>query len=522
MRLRIACTLVFAFAMSASALSASALGQVSETEARELGMEVAWRSQVQLPRVGTGLVSSHLWTEPTSPRRYAVVQLTDRKIRVSADTLDKHGKPIGMDEAKKRATEQAARLLGRTDGFQVVEVIVPRIKLVLVTRDGLVQALDAESGKLIWSTACGDTSAPAHPAAVSPAGVSLIHGERLYLLDWKTGKHRMSAPLKYSSSNALAVCNDIAYVSDFTGRVEAYGLGVSKKPWSYIIQGRAVGRPVSLADQSFCAIASEDGFVYVFAGGEEPRVWLRYESSTPIVGSLASGNGAFYSGNAGGLLTKISVEDRLGRIRWEFRTGRTIAAPPLVAGKQLIVATETGDVFSVDDETGLSQWVTSGLAVRQALAKAGSHVFCRSDSGEIIALDAETGRLRGRTGVLNLNGPVINQLNDRLYLIGAAGRVECLRPIGGGLPEMVVAVAPSVEESDASTTTTEPQTTQPEMNEAVNPFDFGTGAGAGGAADSGDNPFEGTDFFGGEAGGKPGSTTGGDADNPFGNPFGDN
>ena len=288
-------------------LATSAFGQISSVAARKLGMDIAWQAQVQLPRINRGLVSSHLWAETTNPRRFTAVELDGNTIRVSADSLGRDGKPIGIEEAKKRAGELAARQLGKPDGFQVVEVTVPRIKLILVTSDGLVQALDAETGKLHWATPCGSSSAPAHPAQVSPAGVTVIHGEQLYLLDWETGKHRQARPLRYSTSNSVALCNDIAYVSDFTGRVEAYGLEREMAPWGYVMQGRSVGRTAHLSNHMFSAIASDAGLVYVFSGGEEPSIWIRYETTSPITGSLTSGNNAFYAGTSEGLISKITT-----------------------------------------------------------------------------------------------------------------------------------------------------------------------------------------------------------------------
>jgi outer membrane protein assembly factor BamB len=513
MRFRIACLAL----CSVAAVASQSLAQISAVEAQRMGLEIAWQSQAQLPRVGSGVVSSHLWVEPTKPRKFAVVELPDRRIKVSADKMDKYGVPIGIEEAKKQANEQAARLLGKTDGFEVVEMSVPRIRLVFVTNDGYVQTLDAETGKLLWASACGQSTAPAHPAAVSPAGVAVIHGEEFYLLDWETGKHRMEKQLRFSSANAVAVCNDVAFVSDFTGRVETYGLGRTMTPWSYIIQGRAVGQPVSLRDQSFCAIASNDGFVYVFTSGTlEPAVWIRYETASAINGSLAAGNAAFYAGSAGGLLSKFVVDDRLGRILWEFPVGQTITAPPLVIGNQVLAVTESGDALSIEDDKGEAAWFRSGLGLVQPIAKTAGKIFCTSLSNQIYALDAETGEVVASTAPFNMAKPIINQTDDRLYVLARNGRVQCLRPIGADLPTLVQPVEPVAEEASA------PVQVQPTTESTnSNPFDFGAGGGTPANPFDAGNPFGGTggnaggmnDPFGGGAGDPFGGATGND---PFG------
>ena len=245
-------------------------GQISSIDADRLDMEIAWQAQVQMPRAGRGIVSTHLWVDSSQIRKFAIVELPGgRTLRVSADQTDSRGAAIGIEEAKKQVGENAARLLGKNSGFEVVELAIPLVRLVFITNDGLVQTFDAESGAMLWSSPCGLATAPAHPGAVSAAGISVIHGRSLYLLDWNSGKQLMNKELPVGSSVALAVCNDLAYVTDFRGRLQAYGLGVTRKVWSSQIIGRAVGQPVSLADQTFCAIASTDGFVYVLTAGEQ-------------------------------------------------------------------------------------------------------------------------------------------------------------------------------------------------------------------------------------------------------------
>ncbi|GIW98105.1 MAG: hypothetical protein KatS3mg111_1438 [Pirellulaceae bacterium] len=220
--------------------------QVPSSFLQSVGMEAAWRSQLRLPIDGGHIVSVRFWVDKSQVHQYAVVDLGDQQIRISAEQLDRDGNPIGLEEAKRLAATQAARLLGKSDGFQVVEVSVPSIKMVVVTRDGLVQTLDAETGALLWASPCGPSWAPAHPAAVCEKGVVVVHGDRLYLLDWQTGKHRMVKSLRRATANAVIANEDVAFVSDFTGRIAAYGLGVDLRPWNYVMSGRAVGLPVVL------------------------------------------------------------------------------------------------------------------------------------------------------------------------------------------------------------------------------------------------------------------------------------
>ncbi len=497
--------------------SAPVRAQIPNSDASRLGMEIAWQSQVQLPKVGRGIVTASLWVDASQPSQYAVVELgAGRTIKVSSDDIDRDGKPLGIEAAKVLAGERAARMLGRNDGFTVVQTNIPRIRLVVVTSDGLVQTLDAETGQTLWSHPCGLTTSPAHPASLSPAGVGLIHGRHLFLLDWASGKELMRKELKYGSSIAIALCGNLAYVSDFRGRLDAYGLGTTLSPWSSQLLGRAVGQPVSLADQSYCALASTDGFVYMLMGGDKPGIWTRYEASAAISGCLAAGNNAFYAGSGDGVLAKIQVDDRLGGLNWSFPTGEILTAPPLVVDKRVYVATESGRLHAIDDSNGFSLWSTDNIRALQPLAVVGGNLLCTNLLGEIVAVSAEQGRVVGATQAFDMSASVINQDSDRLYVADQQGRLQCLRPTGSTLPRMVQPTQNATENSEPTAEAT------PAVAPATggNPFDLNSGAG-----DSSGNPFGGDNPFGSGAIESAPESAPGDATDPFGgagasDPFG--
>ena len=509
----------------------SAMAQLSTEEARLLGLEIAWQSQVQLPRA-KGIASSHLWAESKGAAQYAVIEVNGRTVRVSADKLDRDGKPIGIEAAKLQAQQEAqfrsfdkngdgelvpaevaalgkafnaldrdqdgkvsfaeharfidwnaliTKTLGQKDaaqmlkakglegatqlllapsGFEVKEVSIPRIKLVVVTQNGSVETLDAETGKTLWANTCGDTIAPTFPAATSKAGIVILQGDRLYILDWETGKVVTAKPLRYVSSNAVAVTDNMAFVSDFSGRVEAYPIGNSeyKQRWGYVIRGRAIGNTVKMHDRDLCGIASAEGFFYVFSAAESaPDVWMRYKSASPISKCVGTGNNAFYVGNESGRLSKIVIDERIGRTAWEYVGGQAFSTSPLIVGSHVFAATDDGALNCINDERGTEAWLSRSMAIREPLTVAGNVVYARSQADEIYGFDVASGKVVGRTSASNLGQALHNQLTDRLYLVGNLGQVQCLRPIGGEVPKLVVPVVlerkPSREEAPTTTPT---------------------------------------------------------------------
>lgn len=501
--------------------------QVSAVDAKQLGLEIAWQSQLQLPRVGRGIVTSKLWVDASPPRKYATVDLgAGRTVEISAAQVDSKGQPIGIEVAKQLAAERAARLLGRNDGFQVVESNVPSIRLVVVTSDGLVQNIDAETGRMLWSSSCGSTTAPAQPAAFSQAGVSLIHGRHLYLLDWQTGKQIQRKELEYGSSIALAVAGNIAYVSDYAGRIEAYGLGTTLIPWTAQVSGRAVGQPVSLADQSYCAMASSLGYMYTMRGGDTPGMWTRFEAASALTGCLAAGNHSFYVGSIEGVLTKIGVDAKLENLKWDVTTGEPLTAPPLVIGNRVYVANESGRLLCIDDSEGALLWTETGLRILQPLSVAAGNLYCSTLSGRIAAINIDSGRLVAASQPTPLATSVINQTSDRLYVIDTSGRLQCLRPFQSKLPKLVEPVV--VGEDDETGKSESAATDSPAPATSQDPFSAAGEAASGtnpfGDAAAGANPFGGaSDPFGAPAPATPAGAEpavdpfGTGADDPFSN-----
>ncbi len=538
----------------------SAMAQLSNDDARNLGLEVAWQSQIQMP-LAKGIASAHLWAESTGARQYAIAEVNGRTVRVSADQLDREGKPIGLEVAKLMAQQQsqfysfdansdgyldpkevvslgrgfneidrdqdgrisasehtrfvdwntlitttlgkndatrmlnskglteAANLMTAPAGIEVKELSIPRIKLVLISENGSVETLDAETGRTLWTNTCGDSSAPAFPGAISKAGVIVIQGDHLYVLDWESGKQIMTKRLQFASSNAVAATNTMAFVSDFSGRVESYTVGDSKfiQRWGYVIRGRAIGNTVNLVDRDLCGIASADGYFYVFNAAEKPEVWLRYQSNSRFERCLGVGNDAFYVGNVGGRLSKIVIKDRLGRTSWEFVSGQAFATPPLIVGPHVFAATDDGVLNCINDAEGTEAWMSDSMAVREPLAVANNIVYSRTQSNQIVGFNIANGDVVGTATTRNLGHALMNQLTDRLYLIGKQGQLVCLRPMGSEVPKLTVPVV--LEEDAKENVPLAPPATTP-MEEGASPF---------GSEPDGANPFGGPDPFGGNA-----------------------
>jgi outer membrane protein assembly factor BamB len=438
--------------------------QLSNVEANALGLETAWTAQARVPAYGRGIVSADLWVDEAATKKYAVAELPNRSlVKVSANKLDSKNQPIGMEKAKAETQAIAAKLLGQSTGFEVAEVTIPAIRLVIVTANGLVQNFDAESGKLLWATPCGPLDTNALPAALSSAGVLVVQGDTLYLLDWLTGKLLSVQRLPNSTSSAVTVIegkiappagvqrdpriNVMAMVGDFSGNLKAFGITEKITPWSSRTLGRSNSKPAISQDREMVAISTTAGMVYIFDGSTRPNVQFRYEARGGLTDSLAVGKDAFYVGGNDGSLAKISFQ---GRIEWTFHLSHPVTSPAIVDQENglVFVSSEAGELTAVDESTGYEAWDSSVKAsIRGPIALSGLNVICRTTDDRLTAYDKKTGQLLSdessglrRSGSTSnqsmLPAMLINTMTDRVYMASSGGRLQCLRPIGREIPKI--------------------------------------------------------------------------------------
>lgn len=450
---------------------------------RSLGLENAWTTQAKVSSDGRGVISAELWLDSTQQLEFAIVELSDTTLRIAANQLGPDLKPLGMEGARAAVNAQAVRLLGKADGFEVTEKAIGQLRLIVTNSEGLVQCFDAETGRLQWATPCGDYGAPTYPAALSEAGVVLVRGDRVYLLDWLSGKQLAEKRLPSSTGVAAAALevgdsergkdnaeevasNSVAFVVDLTGLVSGYSLNDTLPPWTSRIVGRNVVAPVSLPDRSAVAIATDKGWLYVISGVGSPKVQFRYESGSRITGSLAAGDDAFYVGDVSGNFSKISTRQQ-GNLEWNHRLPQSISAKPLIdfSNGIVFVSTEAGELTAIEDSTGFPAWSPStdtGTRVRAPLAVCNGSVICRTNADSLVAFDAKSGQVLNQSSSLPLSDLIVtNSMTDRLYLLELDGRLKCYHPIGRTLPRIA-----AVYEGQSKANV---EDTQTEGSSAVNP-----------------------------------------------------
>lgn len=84
---------------------------------------------------------------------------------------------------------------------------------------------------------------------------------------------------------------------------------------------------------------------------------------------------------------------QLTGIRWTFNTGGPIVASPAVADGVVYIASLSGHLFAIDQQTGTEKWkFTSQMSIASSPTIAGDMLYFVSSAGSLVALDITTGQ----------------------------------------------------------------------------------------------------------------------------------
>jgi len=239
-----------------------------------------------------------------------------------------------------------------TGGIKSSPAVVSGV-VYLSTLDGKVDALDATTGAVKWTTVTGSAT-------------------------------------QYSSP---AVANSVVYVGTDTGKVDALDATTGAIKWAYTTGGAVESSPTVVS-----------GVVYV--GSEDHKVYALDATSGVVKWSLTTGNnvdsspavvgGVVYVGSNDGKVWALDAST--GTVKWTATTAGAIFSSPAVASGVVYVGSADHKVWALDATTGATKWTaTTGAGISSSPAVANGVVFIGSDDTKVWALDATTGATKWTT-----------------------------------------------------------------------------------------------------------------------------
>src|SRR5262245_58679647 len=137
---------------------------------------------------------------------------------------------------KGAADEQPLEVLGKKEPMEIEDllpkpppppVVVPieeRNTVFVLSRRGVLHAIDAETGRTFWVTQVGSREKPNEAPGVGKLYVAVINGSELYVLDRRDGGVAFRKTLSSVPSAAPAINDQWVFVPMVSGHIVAYKL----------------------------------------------------------------------------------------------------------------------------------------------------------------------------------------------------------------------------------------------------------------------------------------------------------
>ncbi|NNE00578.1 MAG: PQQ-binding-like beta-propeller repeat protein, partial [Pirellulaceae bacterium] len=422
----------------------------------------------------------------------------DVLVRIPTDRIGRNGIEIGKDEAERLANNDIRRLKVRGIEAKIESRFVPIVRLYSLGDDGTVDCRDAESGESVWMNRVGDRRLGYSKMGIDDKYLTVINGGNLIKLDVTNGTEIMSVRTTSTPLFGAVHSGGFSLVPTIRNGVEGYPLDdPTRVPFMEIVQGIALAPPSKSPSSTRVAWGTNRGFVYVMESSGTPSILFRLNTDGIVSGRIAAAEGdRFYFGSEAGQVYGIRAT-RTGTVLWSRPYGEPFYNSPMVIGKQVLLRSTYGTLYSLDTDSGIMTWPYTVANVDVLLGAFDGKLFVRLLSGGFSVINLETGKTINTFNELVPQTLLVNSQTNRLYLVGKTGAVQCLRPEGEMLPQFSVSIDAPAEKPDEES---------PSADEPAGP----AAAFAGQAADA--DPFA--------AGGDADPFAGGGAD-PFGAGAGD-
>jgi len=466
------------------------------------GLELAWSTHVAVDFSTSRL--RHLTQHVSSRVHFHVheINVGKHKVLISERDVDPNGIPLGLEDAAKAARRKVIAF--QEAGWQPehLEHDVPEITLYATTTQGVIHAIDAETGRTLWSKTVGNPNYPTQKTAANDKFLAVINGSTLYLLERDTGYIVWNHRLKSAPAAGAGLSDHMVSTIMKSGLVETYLLeDLEKHPWTFVSTGRGTSSP--FATPRTFSWTTDRGHLYV-GSAHESEVYYRLEADTAFRSSPAAlGNNRLFAAAQNGFV--YALDEMNGDLVWRHFAGQGIFQPP-VAVRQGIYVVAEGDLICLDAKSGDEQW--KAPSIQQVVSISQKRVYAIDDQARLVVLDATHGHQLAAASFPPLDVKFSNWQTDRLFVGTGTGTLYCLREPQLFLPQIHVGLenqgelSAAGEKSKEGSPSTDSKRTEDEREsssgtevlEQPEPFGGSDSPDPFGDEDDGDeNPFGGND-----------------------------
>ncbi|SHI09570.1 serine/threonine-protein kinase [Streptomyces sp. 3214.6] len=281
-------------------------------------------------------------------------------------------------------------------------------KRLLCAQSGLVSALDASDGRVLWRHALAGDDRPGE-APVLAGGLALVvthSGKRVEALDPASGATRWQRNV--SAYRGVRTVGGTLLLTAADGKVTGVDAATGQTAWSRRIPG--LGEPyfLSFPKDPLAYVSSTSG-----SGDGRTRItavdpatgqvkWEeRLSGALTLVGTAGDSLVLLSQGDAYGSVDAVVRYYRADKVSLRVRLGVPLQlqqARAAVQGDRVYLLGFDGTLVAVDTVAGKQVWSLQTAVSRGSVPSAdGEHVYFSAPDGRLLAVDADRGKLVGQT-----------------------------------------------------------------------------------------------------------------------------
>lgn len=543
---------------------------IHDADAKRLGMEIMWRTQVERGRYSELQNVTQVFGKSKKLVKF-VVTFEDVIEEFYEDDVDRFGRKIGVRGAQARAEAKLKRYqsigfdtaklekvvedpdalaklhadlsekVKAAQGFekgklrnQIREVearrkrLLPEITFLAQTSTSLLQSIDGRTGKTNWTQQIGKRNHPSMPVIAKRDHFAVINASDIYCGLLENGRVVWERECRGAPGSRAAMTQRSIFVPMVNGFVEQFSIRNGDAPTGDIV---SIGHSLLGATSSDSVVAwpSDRGELNVaFDSIDLKAVSYRLVPKKEIVSNACFMAPYLFATSTDGSL--YCLRESTGQLIWEVPTGIPISNSPFAVGEHVYFIDDTHTLNQVTIDGGIPTWTAPNML--KVICASSKRLYCLNRQKHVVALDLKTGSFVGALTTKPVYYAYQNPMTDRLVVGTKTGMLQCLREMDQVEP--VFFQKPEVADENKAVPVEDLGQQPGKQQGNGNPFGgakknndpFGGGGDpfGGGGAKNDDDPFGGgggakndDDPFGG--GGDPfgGGGAAKNDDDPFGN-----
>jgi len=334
--------------------------------------------------------------------------------------------------------------------------------LVAQTSGGGLTAIDAETGRALWTTRFYGVSAGASvPAGANSSHILVIADGMMQALNRRTGARDWMINVPHLPATSVVATDQYAYYTATNGEVVSFKVPVSqdvlrtldpgslrtamlvaKPEWAWGMRLTTALSQEPVVVNGRLLIPQREGNI-VSMHLDKAQVADRFQRMGVVLAPVAVADHDIYFGALTGMVHCVEVMKEGIVERWRFTCEGRILARPLPAGNHLYVASEDGTLVCLNRTTGQPVWKRNNV---KSLVSATQRILLAIDrQGQLVAFDRTYGLPLGQWNASQYSLPMHNAINDRGYIANSNGVIVALRDVTPAHHQPTVHFPPKLE-----------------------------------------------------------------------------